>query len=112
MKYINQKLKRVKSKSFFYEYFRSYSFVLAVPLITVVLLFGQAQKLVKEQIQIASYNTLNQFFERIDDIAKSSYDISVIIANNEKCKNYPRYAKQKPDKKITSSEVIFNFSLL
>ena len=25
--------------------------------------------------------------KRIDDIAKSSYDISVIIANNEKCKN-------------------------
>jgi len=109
MKYINQKLRRVKSKSFFYEYFRSYSIILAVPMITVVLLFGQAQKLVKEQIQIASYNTLKQFFERIDDIAKNSFDISVSIANNEKCNNYPRYAKQNPDKTTYEVWEISNF---
>lgn len=109
MKHIGQKFRRVKSKSFFYKYFRSYSIILAVPLITVALLFSQAQKLVKEQIQIASHNTLNQFFERIDDIVKSSYDISVTIASNDKCLNYPRYAKQKPDKTTYEVWEIFNF---
>lgn len=93
-----ERMKRIKSKSYLYKYFGSYSIMLAVPLLTIVLLFSQSQKLVKEQIQIASHNTLKQFFERIDDIVKDSYEICITIANDQKCKQYPRYAELRPDK--------------
>ena len=74
-----QQKKKLRSKSFFYKYFKGYAIILIVPFITIVLLFGNAQNLIKGQIQIASNNTLNQFFERIDDMVKGSYEINFVI---------------------------------
>lgn len=90
--------KKMKSKSHFYKYFSSYLVILIAPLLTIVLLFGHSQELVKEQIQIANNNTLNQFFERIDEMVKNAHDICVTIANNQKCMQYPRYAAERPGK--------------
>ena len=105
--------KRLRSKSYFYKYFSSHLTILVIPLITIVLLFSHSQVLVKEQIQIASNNTLNQFFERIDDMVKRSYDICVTVANNEKCMQYPRYAIQRPGKTTYEtweiSKVLYNY---
>jgi len=99
MRRVNQKReKREKSKSYYYKYFGSYFIVLAVALLIMVLLYSQSLKLVKEQIQISSQNTLQQFFYRIDEIVKETYEICVTIGNNKKCMQYPRHAEQKPDK--------------
>ena len=90
--------RRVRSKSYFYKYFISFLIMLVVPMLTTALIFVHAQGLVKEQIQIASRKTLNQFFERLDDTIEEGYNICVTIASNEKCKQYPRYVNLKQGK--------------
>lgn len=105
-----QQKKKLRSKSFFYKYFKGYAIILIVPFITIVLLFGNAQNLIKGQIQIASNNTLNQFFERIDDMVKGSYEICVTIANNNKCAQYLWHASQKPGQ--TSYEIWEIYNIL
>lgn len=90
--------RRVRSKSYFYKYFISFLIMLVVPMLTTALIFVHAQGLVKEQIQIASRNTLNQFFERLDDTLEEGYNICVAIASDEKCKQYPRYVNLRQGK--------------
>lgn len=100
--------RRVRSKSYFYKYFISLLIMLVVPMLTTALIFVHAQGVVKEQIQIASRNTLNQFFERLDDTLEEGYNICVTIANNEKCKQYPRYVNLKQGKTSYQTWEIMN----
>lgn len=90
--------KWLKSKSFFYKYFTSYSIILIVPFLTIVLLFISSQKLVKEQIHLANNNTLKQFFERVDDIVKGAYADCVEISNQQMFIEYPDYVQQRSGK--------------
>ena len=77
--------KNKKSKSYYKKFFSSFLIVLLVPMITIVLVFITAQSIMKEQIVIASKNTLNQFFRNIDNVLAEGQEICVTIANDSKC---------------------------
>ena len=79
------KNKKSRSKSYYKKFFSNFLIVLLVPMLTIVLIFLTAQSIVKEQIVMASKNTLNQFFRNIDNILAEGQEICVTIANDSKC---------------------------
>ena len=82
----------IKSKSYFPKILRDFLITLIVPILALVLLYFQAEGIVKEQILLSNQNTLNQFFELIDttlsEMEKTGYRITV----NKVCQEYASYA--------------------
>lgn len=79
------KNKKSRSKSYYKKFFSNFLIVLLVPMLTIVMIFLTAQSIVKEQIVMASKNTLNQFFRNVDNILAEGQEICVTIANDSKC---------------------------
>ena len=86
------------NRSYFYKCFKSSIIILIVPLLTTLLIFLQAQSIVKEQILTASNNTLNQFFKRIDAVVKESQEICITMGNNSVSRLYATYAASQPER--------------
>lgn len=78
--------KRRGRKSYYYKFFLSFIMVLFVPMLTIALIFVSSQSIIREQILSASQNTLNQFFQRVDDVVGEAQDICVTIVNNSDSK--------------------------
>lgn len=89
-----------KSKSYFPKILRDFLITLIVPILALVLLYFQAENIVKEQIMLSNQNTLSQFFELIDttlsEMEKKGYWITV----NKVCQEYASYAA-KGDEHMT-----------
>ena len=77
-----------RSKSYYNKFFASFIVVMVVPMLATVLIFAQAQSTVKEQILVASRNTLNQFFQRVDNVMANSWETCVSIASDQLCRQY------------------------
>lgn len=81
-----RKTQRRGRKSYYYKFFLSFIMVLFVPMLTIALIFVSSQSIIREQILSASQNTLNQFFQRVDDVVGEVQDICVTIVNNSDSK--------------------------
>ena len=73
--------------------------VLFVPMLTIALIFVSSQSIIREQILSASQNTLNQFFQRVDDVVGEVQDICVTIVNNSDSKAYSEKIVDQFDKR-------------
>lgn len=80
-----------RNKSYYKKFFSSFLIVLFVPMVTVILIFGMAQDIVKEQIVVSSKNVLNQFFRNVDNVLTEGQEICVSIANDSKCRLFAPY---------------------
>ncbi len=92
----------LKSKSYFPKILRDFLITSIVPILAFVLLYFQAESIVKEQILNSNKNTLDQFFELIDTTLKEMEAASYYVANNKLCQEYASYAK-KGNKSLTYS---------
>ncbi len=85
-------MKWLKSKSYFYKILIYFGLVLLIPACTILLLYWQTDRLVKEQIQDSSRNTLNQFFRAVDIALEEAEGITISVMNSSECKEYARRA--------------------
>ena len=88
---MRKSMKFLNRKSYYNKFLASLLLVLLVPILTIGLIFIQAQKSIREQIILSSRNTLNQFFHRVDDIAEESQEICLSLMRNSECQNYIAY---------------------
>lgn len=86
------------TKSYFNVYLRNFLFILCVPIITIFLLYIQAERSVEKQIVSANNNTLNQFFRLIDAEIEEIKNLVIALGSDEKCITYAQYAVDSPDK--------------
>ena len=84
----------LKSKSYFPKILRDFLITLIVPIFAFVLLYFQAESIIREQILNSNKNTLNQFFELIDVTLKEMETAGYSVANNKLCQEYAIYAKK------------------
>ena len=86
------------AKSYFYVFLRNFLLILGVPIITIFLLYFQAEKSVEKQIVSANNNILYQFFRMIDEELDEMRNLVVTIARDEACLAYAQYAVTAPEK--------------
>lgn len=77
-----------RSKSFFHKVLGYFGLILVVPVCTILLLYFQAERTVKNQIQISGRNTLNQFFRTLDVALEEMEDIAWAVILDEACQQY------------------------
>lgn len=100
--------KHRKRNSYFYKFLVNMILTLFVPGVTILLLWGQAERTVREQILIASESTLNQFFRLVDDSARTMSRTSVSIADHQDCETYAGCAVYQPERIYYQSYVLKN----
>ncbi len=83
-------MKNIKYKSFLLQIMIYFVLVLLIPACTILLLYWQADKMLRNQINVSSRDTLNQFFCAIDISLEEAEDILIRIMNDEDCKEYGR----------------------
>ena len=86
----SRKKQKRGSKSYYYKFFMSFIIVLFAPMLTIALVFFSSQSTIKEQIMIASQNTLHQFFQRVDGVVDEAQDLDLSLISNSDCKSYSR----------------------
>ncbi len=91
-------MKWFKSKSFFHKVLGYFSVILVVPVCTILLLYMQAEKTVKEQIQISGRNTLNQFASTMDIALEEMEELTSQLVFNENIQQYAMYAVYYPNR--------------
>lgn len=102
-----KKLKQQRGrKSYYYRFFLSFMLVLFVPMITIALIFLSSQNIIREQILRASKNTLNQFFQRVDDVLGEAQDICVSIITNNDSKAYSKKIVDQFDRRAFYSKKV------
>ena len=103
-------MKRLKQqrgrKSYYYRYFLSFIMILFVPMLTIALTFLSSQNIIKEQILRASKNTLNQFFQRVDDVLGEAQDICVSSITNNDNKAYSKKIVDQFDRRTFYSKKV------
>lgn len=87
-----------ESKSYLYQFLRDFMLTLFVPVITILLLYLQAEHVVKNQILVSSQNTLNQFFRLVDAAAEEMKEICITTAGDTECQNFARYSAYQEEK--------------
>lgn len=76
--------------SYYYKFFMSFIIILFVPMLTNAVIFISTQRIIKDQIQNASHNTLNQFFERVDTVMDEVRNVCVTVGNSSDSKLYSK----------------------
>lgn len=94
-----RKIQNRGRKSYYYKFFLSFIMVLFVPTLTIALIFISSQSIIKEQILQASRNTLNQFFQRVDDVLQEAQEVCVTIVNSDDSKSYSKKIIDQYDKR-------------
>ena len=88
----------MRDKSYFNIFLSGFMVTLVVPVLTILLLYLQAEHIVKEQILLSNNNTLRQFFRLIDKEAEEMKNLVIGMGNNEKCMTYAKYAVYSPSR--------------
>lgn len=102
----------MKNKSYFPKILKDFWLTLFVPIICIILLYFQAEGIVKEQILLSNKNTLNQFFETLDATLYEMRNTSYLIANDEACSEYAEYLLTGSSRFVYRvSEMIDEFSV-
>lgn len=86
------------AKSYFYVYLRNFLLILSIPIITIFLLYVQAENIVEKQIVSENNNILNQFFRLIDEELYEMRNQVVTLGRDETCVTYAQYMLTAPDK--------------
>ena len=95
-----------KSKSHFYLYLKKFMLTVVVSCMTILLLYMQTEKLVKNQTIISNQSILNQFFKQVDVILQEMQETVVSVVSDTTCKNYALYTVQQPEKAHYQSYVV------
>lgn len=88
----------MRTKSYFNVYLKNFLLILCVPIITIIILYIQAENSVNKQIISANNNTLNQFFRLIDAEIEEMKNLVIEIGGDEKFVTYAQYAVDAPNK--------------
>ncbi len=83
-------MKRLKNNSFLRKLIIYFGMILLIPACTIILLYQQTDKLLRNQIQVSSWNTLNQFFRAVDIALEEAETALLSIMNSDECKEYAR----------------------
>lgn len=96
---INWKKKQKKGRKSYYYMFRiRFMLVLFAPMLTIVLMFFSSQSAIKEQIMIASSNTLHQFFQYVDSAVDEAQDVCLSILSDKDFQQYSKSIVIEPEK--------------
>ncbi len=97
---------RKKSKSFYRKVFGYFLFMLFVPVLTILFLYFQTEKISKEQTLISSHSVLKQFFRATDIALEEMMNLNLAIVNNQECRNYALYSVFYKDKCAYQTKVV------
>ena len=75
-------------RSFFTELFISFLLLLCIPIITIVLIMWQSNRIVKEQVQDIENKRLHLYVEQLEEVMENMKDICHTIYSSEYCKLY------------------------
>lgn len=92
-----------ESKSYLYQFLKNFMLTLFVPVLTIFLLYLQAEHVVKNQILVSSRNTLNQFFRLVDAAAEEMKEICITAAGDTECQSFARYSAYQEEKTVWQS---------
>lgn len=87
-----------KHKSYFYKFLAYFLMTLIIPVITISVLFLQAERKVQDEIILSNQSTLEQFFNVIDATAEEIRETCISVANNENCRTYAGYSVYQPER--------------
>ena len=77
-------------KSFFYEIFMNFILLLCVPLVTILVIFVQADKTVKTQVLESASKTFTLYYEQMNEVMVDMRNTCTTIYANEKCQLYSK----------------------
>ena len=97
-----------KRKSHYYKILINSFAILLIPVLVIGLIYIQAHGIIKKQIVLASQNTLNQFFLRMDDMVSESRNICISLVGSKELKNYATYADMQSKKTVYQEVIIKN----
>lgn len=93
-------------KSYFYKFLMNFMLVLIVPVVTIIFIYLQAERTVKEQILISSSNTLTQFFQVLETIVDEMESVCISVGSSEECQYYSMYTERQPEKTVYQSYLL------
>lgn len=95
---VRQNVQRKGKKSYYYTIRTRFIIVFSVSLLAIIMMFAATYKIVKEQIMIASENTLHQFFRYVDGAADEANDLCASIAYAADFQQYSKQIVENPEK--------------
>ena len=84
-------------KSYFYKFFLNFALMLSVPLILIFVVFGYADRVIRNQILDSASNSLNQSAEKFDETIEDMREICYDVIVQKECLRYATYAVNMPD---------------
>lgn len=75
-------------KSFFNNIFCNFILLLCVPLVSILLIFNRADKIVKEQVMVSASKNLDLYYAQIEDVMEEMRTTCLTILSNSDCELY------------------------
>ena len=75
-------------RSFFTELFISFLLLLCIPIITIILILWQSNRVVKEQVLDIEGKKLHLYVEQLEEVMENMKDICYTLYSSEYCKLY------------------------
>lgn len=94
----NWKDQKKGSKSYYHTIRLRFLWVFLVPLIAIVMMFSVTYMTVRNQIIIASNNTLHQFFRYVDSATEEADDLCVTISCASDFQQYSKLIVENPER--------------
>lgn len=85
---MKEKLKLTGRNNFFIRFLCSFLLVLAIPLCTIILLYGIAENLIRKEILAAGENSLKQFNDVLDSNMTGMLEITAQAINNSSVRSF------------------------
>ncbi len=86
-----------RRKSYFYKSFIRFLKMLSVPLLVILLIFGYADGVVRDQILRSASESLNNSAKRFDATIEEMRDACFNIMSRKECRRYVTYAVNMPE---------------
>lgn len=85
---MKKKMRLTRTNNFFVRFLSSFLIVLAIPLCTIILLYGIADNLIRKEILAGGENSLNQFYGVLDQNVMGMLEITTQAINNSSVRSF------------------------
>lgn len=93
----------MKKKSYFQVFFLNFILMLIIPLLTIILIFWNADRIVRNQILDYASGSLERYSELFDVVIKEMSSDCLSIYGSKECRNYYAYSLEGSDRKYIQS---------
>ena len=96
----------MKKKSYFQVFFLNFILMLIIPLLTIIIIFWNADRIVRKQILDYASGSLERYSELFDVTIKNMSNACLSIFGRDECKNYYMHSTDDSNKKYIQSFLI------